>query len=178
MNATNRQLAVTGPRYWDEIVLDFPGDPMTVVIGSDGESLVGLRFGAASEHVTWLGSAARRTDDAILSAAAEQLRAYATGHRRAFDLPVRTAGSAFRKEVWDELLAVPYGTTISYGAMAARLGRTGQAARAVGAAVGANPVGIVIPCHRVIGADGSLTGFAGGLDRKVVLLAREGVTAR
>ena len=78
--------------------------------------------------------------------------------------------------MWKALLDIPYGSTTTYGALAAAIGRPGQA-RAIGGAVGSNPVGIIVPCHRVIGANGSLTGFGGGLDNKVALLAREGVTA-
>lgn len=172
MNPTVRSVS-----SWDEVVLDFPAGPMPVVLAGDGTALVGLRFGPAADHAVWLGQAPRDPDDPVLRAAAAQLRAYATGQAETFDIPVRLQGSEFQLAVWEALRAIPYGATTTYGALAARLGRSGRAARAVGSAVGANPVGIIVPCHRVIGADGSLTGFAGGLQRKIALLAREGVTA-
>jgi len=108
----------------------------------------------------------------LLDRAARQLDEYFAGTRRGFDLPLALVGTPFRRKVWLELGAIPYGTTISYGEQARRLGRPG-AARAVGAANGANPVPIVLPCHRVIGASGSLTGFGGGLDIKRALLELE-----
>lgn len=170
--------AAPGPLTgWDQIRLRFRSRSMEVVLGTDGEALVGLRFGTAADHAAWLGPAPRRPADPVLAAAAEQLRAYAAGRARAFDVPMRLEGSDFQKAVWSALLEIPYGSTTTYGAVAAELGRPPRAARAVGAAVGSNPVGIIVPCHRVIGADGSLTGFGGGLDNKVALLAREGVTA-
>ena len=168
---------LTQQRYWCEVELDFPTGPMPVVIAGDGRAVVGLRFGTAAELGSWLGPATSAPDDPVLQEAARQLRDYAGGRTETFDLPLRVEGSEFRTAVWNALRDIPYGATTTYGALAARLGKSGQAARAVGAAVGANPVGIIIPCHRVIGADGSLTGFAGGLDRKVTLLAREGITA-
>jgi methylated-DNA-[protein]-cysteine S-methyltransferase len=106
-----------------------------------------------------------------------QLRAYFAGERSAFDLPLDLqAGTAFQQSVWQQLLAIPPGGTTSYAELARRLGRA-QAARAVGAAVGRNPVSIVVPCHRVIGTGGSLTGYAGGLERKTALLRLEGALA-
>jgi O-6-methylguanine DNA methyltransferase len=105
----------------------------------------------------------------------EALDAYFAGEVRALEpLPVSTGGTPFQREVWAALRRIPAGTTLSYGALAARLGRPGSA-RAVGLANGANPVGIVVPCHRVIGAGGALTGYAGGVSRKRWLLQHEGV---
>ena len=101
-----------------------------------------------------------------------QLDAYFAGALTAFDLPLRLHGTAFQREVWAELVRIPYGETRSYGELAGRLGKPG-ASRAVGLANGKNPVGIIVPCHRVIGASGSLTGYGGGLDRKQRLLAFE-----
>lgn len=174
MSTTSARTPIT---CWDEMSLEFPAGPMPVVLAGDGHALVGLRFGTAEDNAHWLGSAPRRSDDPVLRAAGRQLQAYAAGRAETFDVPVRFEGSDFQMAVWNALLEIPYGATTTYGALAARLGRSGRAARAVGAAVGANPLGIIIPCHRVVGADGSLTGFGGGLDRKVALLAREGVTA-
>ena len=99
--------------------------------------------------------------------------AYFDGDLRDFDLPLAPAGSEFSQRVWKELQALPYGETASYGQIAARLGHTNAASRAVGLANGRNPIPIVIPCHRVIGANGTLTGYAGGLERKQLLLGLE-----
>jgi methylated-DNA-[protein]-cysteine S-methyltransferase len=103
-----------------------------------------------------------------------QLAEYFSGTRRAFELPLAPAGTAFQLAVWHALQAIPYGQTLSYGELATRLGLAPGAARAVGLANGANPLPIIVPCHRVIGADGSLTGFGGGLPIKRSLLALEG----
>ncbi|MCP4657821.1 MAG: methylated-DNA--[protein]-cysteine S-methyltransferase [bacterium] len=107
------------------------------------------------------------------AAAACQLREYFAGKRRRFDLDTEPRGSDFQKAVWGELLRIPYGGTRSYSELAGAVGRPG-AARAVGRAVATNPISIVVPCHRVVGSDGSLTGYAGGLDFKQGLLALEG----
>src|SRR5207302_1322647 len=111
----------------------------------------------------------RADDDAVLVAAATQLRQYFAGELRDFDLPLDPAGSEFQVSVWKQLRGIPYGETTSYGEIARRLGKTSAASRAVGLANGSNPIPVVIPCHRVVGADGSLTGYAGGLDRKQLL---------
>jgi methylated-DNA-[protein]-cysteine S-methyltransferase len=102
-----------------------------------------------------------------------QLDEYFAGSRHSFDLPLAAAGTPFQCRVWDALAHIPWGATVTYAELAVRAGRPG-AARAVGAAVGRNPISIVVPCHRVIGADGALTGYAGGVDRKAFLLALEG----
>jgi methylated-DNA-[protein]-cysteine S-methyltransferase len=110
----------------------------------------------------------------VLREAVAQLRAYFAGERTQFDLPLDLeAGTPFQRSVWDALRAIPTGATTSYAQIARQLGRP-QAARAIGAAVGRNPVSIVVPCHRVLGTGGSLTGYAGGLDRKTALLRLEG----
>ncbi|MCW2858163.1 MAG: methylated-DNA--protein-cysteine methyltransferase [Marmoricola sp.] len=115
-----------------------------------------------------------RHDDApLLRRAVEQLEAYFARELRDFDLPLAPHGSAFQQAVWTELAAIPWGETASYGEIAHRLGHTNAASRAVGSANGSNPIPIVIPCHRVIGANGSLTGYAGGLGRKQQLLELE-----
>lgn len=102
-----------------------------------------------------------------------QLRQYFAGERRTFDLDLAPHGTAWQQRVWMALRDIPYGETVTYGAIAARIGRP-SASRAVGAANGRNPISIVVPCHRVVGADRSLTGYGGGLDRKRWLLALEG----
>lgn len=110
----------------------------------------------------------------VLDEAALQLDAYFEGELVAFDLPLELDGSEFQRSCWLALASIPYGQTVSYGEQARRLGLGSDAARAVGAANGQNPLPIVLPCHRVIGADGSLTGFGGGLDVKRFLLEHEG----
>lgn len=109
----------------------------------------------------------------VLVAAAVQLDAYFTGELTRFDVPLDLVGTPFQRSVWEGLAAIPYGHTATYGEQARRVGRPGSA-RAVGAATGRNPVSIVLPCHRVVGSNGKLTGFAGGLDTKRWLLAHEG----
>ncbi len=110
--------------------------------------------------------------DAVLEAGRRQLRDYFDGQLRAFELPLAPTGTPFQLRVWEQLRAIPFGTTISYGELAMRIGQP-TASRAVGLANGRNPIAIVVPCHRVIGADGSLTGYGGGLDRKRFLLDLE-----
>ena len=111
-------------------------------------------------------------DDGAFPAAREQLAEYFAGHRRDFDLELELAGTPFQREVWAALREIPYGETISYGELARRVNRP-WASRAVGAANGRNPVAIIVPCHRVIGSDGTLTGYGGGLERKRTLLELE-----
>ena len=111
-------------------------------------------------------------DDALLSLARSELEDYLAGHRTSFDLPIRVTGTAFQERVWAMLREIPFGTTTTYGALAERLGERALA-QEVGQAVGRNPLSIVVPCHRVVGSGGRLTGYAGGLDRKRRLLALE-----
>ena len=112
-------------------------------------------------------------DSDVLAVAAGQLREYFAGHRRDFDLPLAPHGTGFQQRVWTALLAIPFGQTRSYGQVAAAIGRP-AASRAVGAANGRNPIAIIVPCHRVIGSSGQLTGYGGGLPAKRWLLAHEG----
>ncbi len=117
-----------------------------------------------------------QTNDAhpVLAEAATQLRGYFDGQRREFDLPLDLShGTTFQQAVWQALRAIPAGATTSYGRLSAGVGKP-AAVRAVGAAVGRNPISVIVPCHRVLGANGSLTGYAGGLDRKTALLELEG----
>jgi methylated-DNA-[protein]-cysteine S-methyltransferase len=144
-----------------------------IVLASDGAALTGLYF-QGQKHLP--ASAGTWIEDASLplfGEARNQVLAYFAGARRTFDLPLAPAGTDFQRAVWRQLEAIPFGATRPYGELARRLGRP-EAARAVGAAVGRNPISIVIPCHRAVGRDGSLTGYAGGLDRKRALLEREG----
>ncbi len=112
-----------------------------------------------------------RRDDSAIAHVAREVAEYCAGARRQFTLELAAHGTPFQQRVWDALVKIPYGETTSYGALAARIGRPGGA-RAVGIANGSNPIGLIVPCHRVIGADGSLTGYGGGLPLKRALLAR------
>lgn len=116
---------------------------------------------------------ARSDDHPLLAEAVRQLQAYFDGDLTEFDLPLAPRGSDFQQRVWEQLTKIAYGDTASYGQIAGRLGMTNAASRAVGTANGRNPIPIVIPCHRVIGADGTLTGYAGGIERKQTLLELE-----
>jgi methylated-DNA-[protein]-cysteine S-methyltransferase len=119
-----------------------------------------------------LGEMVEEPEHKVLVKTEKQLTEYFAGERREFDLPLDMRGTPFQKEVWDALLGIPFGETKSYGDLAKQLGNPG-AGRAVGAANGRNPISIVVPCHRVIGSSGKLTGFAGGLDVKARLLEME-----
>lgn len=145
-----------------------------LTVSADGDALTGLYFPAHSHPPApeRLGMRVEPAGDALLSAAAEQLKEYLAGDRRVFDLPLRTGGDAFSERVWARLRAIDYGDTVTYGALAEEMGNRHLAQR-VGYSVGHNPISIIIPCHRVLGADGALTGFAGGLARKRRLLALE-----
>lgn len=149
-------------------VVDSPVGPLTLV--DDGGALAGL-YMADQRHLPDPASFGTR-DDAIQPALREQLAAYFAGELREFDVPVAVAGTPFQQAVWAALREVPYGTTCTYGDLAAAIGRP-TAVRAVGAANGRNPVCIVVPCHRVVGSGGSLTGYAGGVERKQLLLSLE-----
>jgi len=136
-----------------------------------GGALVAIHFDAPAD-----GSPQHeRGGSPVLAEAHRQLAEYFEGTRRQFDLPLRPVGTEFQRRVWDVLATVPWGTTTTYGTIAARLELPPGASRAVGAANGANPLPVVLPCHRVIGSDGTLTGYAGGLERKALLLRLEGV---
>lgn len=113
-----------------------------------------------------------RDPHGVLAAAAQQLGEYFAGERTEFDLPLDPVGSEFQQSAWDALRTIPFGETVSYGEQARRMGDR-RKARAVGAANGRNPISIIVPCHRVVGADGSLTGFAGGIETKAWLLDHE-----
>ncbi|MFW6776198.1 methylated-DNA--[protein]-cysteine S-methyltransferase [Nocardioides sp. CPCC 205120] len=115
----------------------------------------------------------RDDDRPVLVETAAQLAAYFAGDLTRFDLPLAPVGTPFQQKVWAALAEIPYGATTSYGAVARALGLTGHGSRAVGLANGRNPVPVVVPCHRVVGADGSLTGYAGGVERKQALLDLE-----
>jgi methylated-DNA-[protein]-cysteine S-methyltransferase len=158
-------------------VYESPIGPLTLIAGPRG--LAGIQFPGSSRR---LPAAARRS----MPAAVDQLDAYFAGEGRAFELGLDLHGDPLQSEVWRRLLEIPYGTTTTYGEIAGRIDaslyqpglESYKRARVVGAAIGRNPVPIVVPCHRVIGADGSLTGYYGGLDRKRALLELESATPR
>lgn len=145
-------------------LLDSPLGQLQLV--SNGRALVQIAF--PGTHVVTDGAG----NDPVLERARIQLTEYFAGERRAFDLPLAAQGTSFQAAVWQALARIPFGELRSYRDIAVEIGRP-SAVRAVGAANGRNPLPIVVPCHRVIGSDGSLTGFAGGLDAKRVLLALE-----
>lgn len=150
-----------------------PLGPLTAARSAAG--LSGLWFDDQKHHPGELGVPEDDGRDPVLAATADALTAYFSG--KAFALPpLDPAGTAFQRVVWRALLDIPPGRPDTYGALAARLGRA-SAARALGAAVGRNPISVLVPCHRVVGADGSLTGYAGGLHRKQALLALENARA-
>jgi methylated-DNA-[protein]-cysteine S-methyltransferase len=143
---------------------------LTVVVDGDGALTQVLFDGQRAP-------AGARADAARCAAATAQLREYFAGERTHFDLPLAPAGSEFQRRVWDALRQVEFGEVTSYGTLGERIGRRG-AARAVGRANATNPIPIVIPCHRVIGGDGSATGYAGGIGAKLALLRLEGCEVR
>ncbi len=149
---------------------ELPFGPITIT--SDGESITGIYM---ADHKNgpivepdWILDA----DCSVINTASEQLSQYFSGALSAFDLPLKPAGTPFQLSVWRALLNIPYGETISYGQLAERLDNP-KAVRAVGLANGKNPISIVVPCHRVIGANGKLVGYGGGLNRKAALLHLE-----
>lgn len=158
------------PATW-HTVLPSPVGPLTAV--RDEQGLTGLYFEGHSrtpDRRRWGTPSPEGFDDL-----AGQLREYFAGTRTAFDVPLHVEGTAFQRSVWALLRDIPHGTTTTYGALSARLGGGAAHPRAVGHAVGANPVSVLVPCHRVVGATGALTGYAGGLERKRHLLTLEGV---
>ncbi len=144
-----------------------------LVLTSDGDALTGLHLPLRDGSAATLPGSGWRRDDAPFREATDQLQAYFEGELTAFDLPLRMAGTPFQRLAWDALRTIPYGTTISYAEQARRIGRPGSS-RAVGAANGKNPIALIVPCHRVIGSSGTLTGYGGGLPLKEWLLSHEG----
>lgn len=152
-----------------------------LTISADGESLTGLWIAGQKYFLDTLPEKPVRQDDlTIFRTAAAWLDAYFAGRQpKIADLPLAPIGSEFRQAVWQILCAIPYGSVTTYGAIAARIaeqrGLATMSAQAVGGAVGHNPISIIIPCHRVVGTNGSLTGYAGGIEKKIALLKLEGV---
>ena len=161
------------PEFTQSVVAS-PIGPLTLVAA--GRALAGVYMDAQRHLPDTVAQAAPASQDgpdaAPLAAAARQLAEYFAGQRTEFDLPLEMAGTDFQRRVWAALREIPYGETVSYGELARGIGKA-SASRAVGLANGKNPFAVVVPCHRVVGSDGSLTGYGGGLDRKRFLLALE-----
>jgi methylated-DNA-[protein]-cysteine S-methyltransferase len=153
-------------------VIDGPLGELTLV--ADGDALIGVYF---RHHwyrpsIDTFGPRVEADDDSLLTAAQAQLDEFLAGDRSRFDLPTKTQGEDLARRIWDRLTAIPYGETVTYGELAVELA-DGTTAQQVGTAVGRNPLSIVVPCHRVVGKDGKLTGYAGGIERKKFLLDLE-----
>jgi methylated-DNA-[protein]-cysteine S-methyltransferase len=163
----NRTMTTSDTTYFSL----FPSPIGDLLLVSDGEALTGLYMAdGESPGPDWL------RDDGSFQNVRAQLTEYLAGERQTFDFPLRLVGTPFQRRVWDELRRIPFGKTISYAELARRVGQPG-AARAVGSANGRNPISLIIPCHRVIAADGGLGGYGGGLDRKRWLLRHEAEAA-
>lgn len=150
-----------------------------MLLAADDAGLTGLWFEGQKHFARRLDSAHEEREIPLFDEVRRWLDQYFSGREPDFMPPLHLIGTAFEREVWDILRAIPYGETTTYGSIAAQLARqralAHMSAQAVGGAVGRNPVSVIVPCHRVLGADGSLTGYAGGIDRKRRLLALEGV---
>ena len=143
-----------------------------ITLASDGRALTGLFYDGQNHFGSTLGAlASLPTQLPFFDDTQRWLDIYFSGHIPDFTPPLSLKGTSFQQSVWKELFTIPYGQTVTYGELARRLGC--RSAQAVGGAVGRNPISIIVPCHRVVGADGSLTGYAGGLDRKRALLELE-----
>jgi methylated-DNA-[protein]-cysteine S-methyltransferase len=143
-----------------------------MLVAASEQGITGIYFDRQKYHPKRGKEWQRAPDNVHLKRAKKQLGEYFAGKRKDFDLTLDPAGSPFQKRVWKAISGVPYGETISYGELARRAGFP-EGARAAGAATGRNPIGIVVPCHRIVGSSGKLTGYAGGLDKKRALLALE-----
>ncbi len=150
--------------------IDSPIGPLLLI--ADGHALTGVYLDSETGAQPPMELGTEQPDHPVLVEAADQLDTYFAGERLTFDVPLARSGTEFQQTVWDELTRIPYGETISYGELARRVGNA-SASRAVGLANGRNPLPIIVPCHRVIGANGTLTGYGGGLERKQWLLEHE-----
>ena len=154
-----------------------------LILTASDAALTGVYFPTSrrgtppTHHANWTESQGDTPSGKILARTAAQLTEYFGGQRTTFDVPLEACGSPFEHRVWNALRTIPYGTTTSYGELARRLGDP-KGSRAIGTANGKNPIPIIVPCHRVIGANGELTGFGGGLDTKRWLLEHEGALLR
>lgn len=166
-----REPAFREPKPGTPLFTTMPSPISDLTLIGDGESLSALYIGAKHRHAPEVGADWIRDDSAFVEVR-RQLEEYFEGTRREFDLPLAPRGTAFQMRVWNALREIPYGETTSYGVIAAGLGHP-NGSRAVGAANGRNPISIIVPCHRVIGAGGSLVGYGGGLECKRTLLDLE-----
>ena len=157
-------------RYYD--TYESPQGGMLLVANDEG--LAGVFFNRQKHHPKKQADWTKKPDHRLLRQAKRELAEYFAGKRKRFEVALSPEGTPFQRSVWKAISTVRFGDTISYGELARRAGHEGSA-RAAGAATGRNPITIIVPCHRIMGADGSLTGFAGGLERKRALLALEGV---
>src|SRR5882757_60449 len=157
------------------VTVESPIGPL--LLRTDEVSLTGLYMDVPDRPLQGMNDWQEDANAGPLPEAARQLEEYFAGTRRDFDLPLRLQGTQFQQRVWRALTEIPYGATLSYGELAKRIGNP-NASRAVGLANGRNPISIVVPCHRVIGASGKLVGYGGGLSRKEILLALEGSGAK
>ena len=144
------------------------------LIARSAKGLTGLWFDGQKDHPGELKGVPVAKHDPVIQACMTQLDEYWCGQRTEFDLPLDLHGTPFQVQTWQALLDIPQGAWVSYGQLAQQVGRP-QASRAIGAAVGMNPISVIVPCHRVVGSQCQLTGYAGGLDRKVALLELEGL---
>ena len=162
---------ITPGMHYDE--LESPVGVLTLIASDQGlHAILWDNDRANLKYRTLLHGLIHNTRHPILTETKQQLGEYFQGKRKRFDIPLVLDGTDFQIQVWQQLLQIPYGQTISYGEQAARIGNKNKA-RAVGMANGLNPISIIVPCHRVIGKNGSLTGFGGGLDKKALLLNLE-----
>lgn len=160
-------------------IMKYPSPLGTITVASDGENIVGLWLEGQKYFAATIEGELREENLPVFDTVRRWLDIYFSGREPDFLPPLAPKGSEFRRTVWEQLLLIPYGETVSYGEIAKRLeDETGRktSARAVGGAVGRNPISIIIPCHRVVGANGSLTGYAGGVDKKIKLLELERAT--
>lgn len=151
---------------------DYSSPVGRILLAANEKGLTGLWFYGAKYFAAGIESERTEVLTPVLEQTERWLDIYFSGHEPDFVPPLKLNGSAFRRGVWDELMKIPYGQTASYGEIARKLGT--KCAQAVGGAVGHNPISIIVPCHRVLGADGSMTGYAGGVDKKIRLLELEG----
>ena len=160
-----------------DYICRYPSPLGGITLASDGEALTGLWFDGQKYYAQTLASPQEEKDLPIFRETAEWLDTYFSGRPPDFTPRLKMRTTEFRKTVWEILLTIPYGRTMSYGEIAERVaehkGRSGMLARAVGGAVGHNAISLIIPCHRVVGVNGRLTGYAGGIERKIKLLALE-----
>lgn len=151
-----------------------------ILLASDGTHLTGLWFEDQKYFAEKLDSNHKEMDFIVFQQTKKWLDVYFAGKEPAISLPIRLNGTAFQNQVWQILCSIPYGQTITYGQIARTIakqrGLSHMSAQAVGGAVGHNPISIIVPCHRVLGANGSLIGYAGGIDRKIALLNLEGIS--